>query len=211
MRIATIRAYLEILARFKKGIKLETIDLLRSGNKSSLVANKDLLIDGHFENLELIRQSQLFKSDFEIALKAPGANFLHFHSECEQSDQVQIGIHVRRGDFATWEGGMHLLPVGYYAKALDIATSGLNSYKIWIFTDEPESIQDVLELDSCAEVVSGSYKMTDSEELIALSLMNKIITSRSTFSQWASVFSKAEILFPEGSQSMPHWIEVKIT
>lgn len=208
-KIAFIRAYLEILSRLKPQNKPIIGDLLRKINDKSIYSNEDYLIDGHFENLEVPHLSQSFSADFDITLKKPGESFLSFQTEINQLTENQIGIHVRRGDFAIWEGGVHLLPLEYYSNAISRATSDLDSYKIWVFTDEPESIQDVLDLNSNAEVVSRRYAMTDSEELLALSMMNKIITSRSTFSQWASIFSTADVLFPEGSQSLSHWIEVK--
>jgi hypothetical protein len=182
--------------------------LSEDDERKNINEQKPLFMDSHYENLIFPILSRSTGAELTVNLRHETPRYLRFKEYLKQSSVTQIGVHVRRGDFVNWLGGSQLLPTTYYKNAIRQATSGIDEYKIWLFTDESDSVEDILNLDKNTEKFSTIFQLSDSEELIALSEMGKIIISRSTFSQWGALMSKGEVYFPSGSQRMNHWIEV---
>lgn len=101
-------------------------------------------------------------------------------------------IHLRRGDYAS-ERNFGMLDVSYYENAFSAfrASKVSSTCKaIWIFSDEIEYAQKVLELDPDLKhewfsEVGGSTSTT----LMAMSLGSSFIIANSTFSWWAAQLS----------------------
>lgn len=202
------RATYKIISKFVPSIEYSPSYLSEEDELKNINEQKPLFLDSHYENLIFPKLSRATGSELTVNLRFETPNYLRFKEYLKQSSVMQIGVHVRRGDFVNWLGGSQLLPTTYYKNAILQATSGIGEFKIWIFTDESDSVEDILKLDKNSEKFSSVFQLSDSEELIAFSEMDKVIISRSTFSQWGALMSKGEVYFPSGSQSMNHWIEV---
>lgn len=183
---------------------IDTAEIVDSIKHSRVVT-----VDGHYENMIYPKFSRETEFDFSIRMKKESENFAQFRKTLDSSTRTRIGVHVRKGDFKTWEGGVHLLPVSYYKKAIEAATHNITNYEIWVFTDEPGDIEEIRNLNPHALVLSEHFSLSDTEELVALSMMDQIVTSKSTFSQWSAILSKAIVYFPHNSQSMPSWVQIK--
>jgi hypothetical protein len=202
------RASYKITSKFIPGIEYSPRYLSEEDERKNINEQKPLFLDSHYENLIFPKLSRATGSELSVNLRYETPEYLRFKEYLKQSSVVQIGVHVRRGDFVNWLGGSQLLPTTYYKNAILQATTGIGEFKIWIFTDESDSVEDILKLDKNSEKFSSEFQLSDSEELIAFSEMDKVIISRSTFSQWGALMSNGEVYFPSGSQSMTHWIEV---
>lgn len=202
------RATYKITSKLIPNIAYSPRYLSEDDERKNIIEQKPLFLDSHYENLIFLKLSRATGSELTVNLRHETPRYLGFKEYLKQSSVIQIGVHVRRGDFVNWMGGSQLLPTTYYKNAILQATSGIGEFKIWIFTDESDSVEDILNLDKNSEKFSSVFQLSDSEELIALSEMDKVIISRSTFSQWSALISKGEVYFPSGSQSMNHWIEV---
>ncbi len=205
-----VRIFYKIIAKIKKNYSYIPRSISEIDEGENIKTNRPLVLDAHYENLVFPKIVSLMNSKILIEVAHETPNFLRFKEFLAKSSVIQIGVHVRKGDFATWQGGSHLLPTSYYENAIKKATLELNEYKIWIFTDESDSVEEILNLDINAAKFSSFFALTDSEELLAFSSMDKLIISKSTYSQWGAIISNGDVYFPSGSQSMEEWTEVAI-
>jgi hypothetical protein len=205
-----VRIFYKIFAKMKKNFSYFPRSTSEVDERENIKSERPLLLDAHYENLIFPKMVSLMSSKFSITLAHETPNFMRFKEFLAESPVIQIGVHVRKGDFVTWQSGSQLLPTSYYKNAIEKATLEIHEYKIWIFTDESDSVEEILNLDVNAAKFSSVFALSDSEELIALGSMNKLIISRSTYSQWGALISYGDVYFPSGSQSLEEWTEVAI-
>jgi Glycosyl transferase family 11 len=138
-------------------------------------------------NLKLVYESDLFR-ELRIELSK------------------SVAIHIRGGDFALYSASLGPLSPSYYLNALTIndeIKQAVVSEKIFIFSDDRErssKMKYLLEEKGLRAVeISFEYKLTPAEELLLLSEAKVLIMANSTFSFWASEFSKngTVIICPE--------------
>jgi hypothetical protein len=204
------RATYKVVAKLFPNFEYLPRNVLEVNEEKYFDFRTSLYLDSHYENLNFLELSRATGSELSISLRHTTPRFVSFQDFLEGSSVIQIGVHVRRGDFVNWQGGSHLLPLNYYRNAIEKATSGVGDYKLWIFTDASDSVEDILNLDQNSEKFSSVFELSDSEELLALSAMDKLIISRSTFSQWSAFISEGDVFSPKGSQRLKHWVEVPI-
>jgi hypothetical protein len=78
---------------------------------------------------------------------------------------------------------------------------------IWVFTDEPEAVFDFLPKNYSYQIISSSYKLSTSEELVLMSKCFVLLGSRSTFSFWAGYWNlnQRNIYYPGIVEGFPLW------
>jgi hypothetical protein len=107
----------------------------------------------------------------------------------ELSPGALIGIHVRRGDYATWQGGrFHYDITTYYAKMQQIASLISNCVFV-ICSNERVHFNNTDNL----KLVYANGSAT--EDLCALSNCDYILGPPSTFSGWAAFLGRRPIYF----------------
>ena len=148
-------------------------------------------------------QSQRRHADFEEELAA-------MTMEEVLSHQLQVVVHVRRGDVTPCKNSKRYLPNSYYLQVLDkylpAACMEENKCNVTIFS-EIESFESFevfqqrgyqVALDSPLEEIWESVVSAD-----------VVVISRSSFSQVPAMFNKKTVIAPtlRPDDKMPHWID----
>ncbi len=103
-----------------------------------------------------------------------------------------IALHIRRGDFLTAQNTsiFSMINIEYYLKSLKIVSQKVNINKIFIFTDDPKSIEEDVKRISekyVAEVVQGNSVF---EDLQMLTQFQNYVLGNSTFAWWGAKLSQ---------------------
>lgn len=97
------------------------------------------------------------------------------------SSQTLIGIHVRRGDYASFEGGKYYYPLSLYRSFIKfISCRSTVKLGFILVSDEPLSMADFAGLNV---FISSSSEIVD---MVLLSMCDGVIGPPSTFSYFAS-------------------------
>ena len=98
-------------------------------------------------------------------------------------------IHLRLGDYKN-EKGIGLLPRGYYDDAFKLLGKKTTSRNLWIFTEEPESVDQFVNPPSGFNVkVVGEIGLNPAETLELMRYGSAYVIANSTFSWWAAFLS----------------------
>lgn len=134
---------------------------------------------------ELIR---IFTPDQSLVLQAQEL-FNNIHEQA----QVIVGVHIRRGDYATWNNGRfyyeHSDYYNFMCKVKELYHN--QTVAFFISSNEPIDLSEFHEC-SCFHHSIGSSAVLD---LYSLSLCDKIIGPFSTFSRWASFIGEKPLCF----------------
>lgn len=105
-----------------------------------------------------------------------------------EADAV-VGIHIRRGDYAQWQGGKYLFGIEDYARLARRLEQREPSRRLAFVVCSNEPVHDAFEaVDRCRSEPRPA--MTD---LCALSLCDAIVGPPSTFSLWAAYVGGAKL------------------
>ncbi len=106
-----------------------------------------------------------------------------------QNDNLLFGVHIRQGDYKTFEKGRYLYsPADYNNQMLHILTLfPKKKIKFIICSNEKQNEKDFPELDV---YISNEHYVTD---MYLLSRCNYIIGPPSTFSMWASFYGNVPL------------------
>ena len=105
-----------------------------------------------------------------------------------------VSLHVRRGDYAGkafLADALGVLPLDYYRRALGMATGGLASPRIFVFSDDPDWAQANLRLEFPTTMVRHNGADSAHEDLRLMSLCRRHVIANSTLSWWGAWLSGA--------------------
>lgn len=103
-----------------------------------------------------------------------------------------VGVHIRRGDYKTWEGGKYYFEHEEYAKHMDSIVKLYNDKKICFAISTNEKYNpDVFKNFTICKL----NNTTAIHDLYTLSLCDRIIGPLSTFSRWASLYGSVPLCF----------------
>lgn len=115
-------------------------------------------------------------------------------SRYKQDGYFIIGVHIRRGDYKTFEGGKYYFELDEYKEQMQALCSVYHDRRVCFAISTNESIDlsvfDGLEL-------CKTYNTTAIHDLYMLSICDRIIGPLSTFSRWASFYGKVPLCFIE--------------
>jgi hypothetical protein len=139
-------------------------------------------------------QSEKYFSDIEgilrqeFALKNPRTVLFHQISE-KIAGTCSVSLHVRRGDMANNPETNRLhgtCSLDYYDRAIKYITERICKSHFFIFSDEPDWVQEKLKLNFPSTMVSCGDLLPDYEELHLMSRCQHHITANSSFSWWGA-------------------------
>ncbi len=113
---------------------------------------------------------------------------------------IRLGIHIRRGDYATWQGGAFYFDDSIYGEMIRRFRelhSG-KSIQVFIATNDPKTDLKLIKRISGTDCIYMSDG-NPGEDLFVLSECQFIMGPKSTFSLVASFYNDASL----------HWIESK--
>lgn len=112
------------------------------------------------------------------------------YSKARQKSDLIVGVHVRHGDYATWEGGIYYYPWDKYAQFMQQIESLFCDKKISFYISSIETIpQEITDRFNIIE----SHKKSVATDLYGLQNADLIIGPPSTFSQWASLMGNVPL------------------
>lgn len=103
------------------------------------------------------------------------------------STTQSVCIHIRRGDYVEnpHTNQVHgILPVEYYAKAIQMIRDSLNSPSFFIFSDDPKWLREQA-IFKGMNIISNT-KNKDWEEMYLMSQCSHHIIANSSFSWWGA-------------------------
>lgn len=106
-----------------------------------------------------------------------------------------IGVHIRLGDYKTWENGNYYYSLDVYFKYMHTIISIFENKKILFFISSNERINYV---DNLVEFIQFENK-NDIFDLYGLSKCDYIFGPLSTFSRWASFIGNVPLHFIENT------------
>ena len=105
-----------------------------------------------------------------------------------------IGIHIRRGDYRTFEGGKYYLEFSEYRDLMFSLNNLYKEKKIAFFISTNEKYDPALFADL---TICQMHNTSAAQDLYTLSLCDRIIGPLSTFSRWASWYGNVPLAFFE--------------
>lgn len=134
---------------------------------------------------------QIFRPKEEIMNKAEGLVI-----EMKQSADIVIGVHIRRGDYASWNNGRFYYELEEYHQFMLRVQALYHNKKVAFFISSNEDFQlDLFEGCECRRF--GKEPSGAILDLYTLSLCDRIIGPFSSYSRWASFIGEVPLCFLE--------------
>lgn len=122
---------------------------------------------------------------FETKLKA------FFNETFEDKNEVIIGIHIRHGDYKTFENGKYYYSITQYEKILDKLTNLFEHQKVhFLICSNAKNIQQQITHKSHKLSFAPNHELLD---LYSLAKCNYIVGPPSTYSIWASFYGNTPL------------------
>lgn len=105
--------------------------------------------------------------------------------EIRNSTMDTVSVHFRRGDYLT---SSFIAPVSmdYYAEAIELVTAKLSNPFFYIFTDEPEWVQNNFILKYPFEIIIGNTGNNAYIDILLMCKCKSHIMANSSFSWWGA-------------------------
>lgn len=149
-----------------------------------------LYLDGYWQSENYFKSiRKIILRDF--ALKKESNNFLKLKRLVANVNSVSI--HVRRGDYvkrAVTRKYHGVLNLDYYRRAMELIVKRVKKPHFFVFSDDPLWVKENFKIGQAMIYVSGSSKLTNSEELILMSFCKHNIIANSSFSWWGAWLNK---------------------
>lgn len=134
---------------------------------------------------------KIFRPKDEIMQKAEG-----LIADMKQSADIIVGVHIRRGDYATWNDGRFFYSLEEYHQFMLRVQQLYKDKRVSFFISSNEDFSlDLFEGCICqrfGKELSGAIL-----DLYTLSLCDRIIGPFSSYSRWASFIGEAPLCFLE--------------
>lgn len=159
-------------------------------NITSILSKKCCYLDSYWQGEKYFKDvKNLIYKDFR--LKDKSKNFIKASKLISGTNSVSI--HFRRGDYAEkiktkkYHG---LVGLDYFVKAINIINGKIANPHFYIFSDDPNWVKKNLNIGKPVTYISGSFKLTNAEELVLMSNCKNNIISNSSFSWWGAWLNK---------------------
>jgi hypothetical protein len=117
-------------------------------------------------------------------------------SEMKQSADIVVGVHIRRGDYATWNGGRFFYELEDYHQFMCRIQQLYSDKRIVFFISSNEEFSlDIFTGCNCQRF--GKEPSGAILDLYTLSLCDRIIGPISSYSRWASFIGEVPLCFLE--------------
>jgi len=123
-----------------------------------------------------------------------GENATEALDRVRQQADVVVGVHIRRGDYETWKGGMHFYSLEEYGRKMQEMNDLLAEpgRKVRFLVCSNESIPPDVWRPYQVDVDPGPGHMI--EDLYALSKCDWLIGPPSTYTTWASFYGQTPLI-----------------
>lgn len=147
--------------------------------------------DTRFLQQTLPQLKHIFRPKDEIMSKAKG-----LISEINNEADVVVGVHIRRGDYATWNDGQFFYSLEEYHQFMLRVQQLYKDKNVSFFISSNEDFSlDIFEGCKCQRF--GKEPSGAILDLYTLSLCDRIIGPFSSYSRWASFIGEVPLCFLE--------------
>jgi hypothetical protein len=181
-----------------------------------LVQTPPITIAGYFQTRDYFLKCTS-RETVSLNLRKPTDWFLRMEKEVSQ--EKILAIHVRRGDYLPLKESFGLLSDQYYTAALERAKQDFNYEKIWVFSDDLDTAQQLLYGINDLSFIEPPVFSNPVESLVLMSKCRSFIISNSTFAWWAAILNSSnQVIYPNPwfrnsnySQDLcvPEWIPLE--
>jgi hypothetical protein len=117
-------------------------------------------------------------------------------AELRQKSDMVVGVHIRRGDYATWNDGRFFFSLEEYHQLMVRVAQLYSDRRVAFFISSNEAFSpDIFEGCHCRRF--GSEPSGAVLDLYTLSLCDRIIGPFSSYSRWASFIGEVPLCFLE--------------
>jgi len=147
-------------------------------------------------NVQYIPQAKseiikIFTPKESIVLKAN-----ELFSKIRTNADIIIGVHIRRGDYKTWNNGLFYYSISQYHEFMLRLQHLYSDKKVVFFISSNEILSDS-QFEGCQCFYYRKGETSAILDLYSLSLCDRIIGPFSTFSRWASFYGEKPLCFLE--------------
>jgi len=127
---------------------------------------------------------------------------------CHQKGDIIIGVHIRRGDYRTYNGGKYFLDDATYLNRMKAVANNFSvSGKKCVFLICSNEKLDLANFSDIKFVLGDGHLITD---LYSLSQVDYLIGPPSTFTAWSSFYGKVPLLAINNQKSKISLTDFKI-
>lgn len=181
------RIGIEQLLTFTLKTKLKTTIADNTGYCDDIRVGKDEPFIGYSQSFHYAEELKKPENLAKIKLKTISKEAEKLISSSR--NLKPIIMHVRLGDYVS-EPNFGLLSSSYFLEALNLPVIKEHNRQIWIFSNDPESAQDLLKLtDEARYLLINDEGLTSSEVLEVMRNGSAYILSNSTFGWWGAFLS----------------------
>lgn len=166
-------------------------------------------IEGVFQSEQYFKKFEKeIRSDFTLKTQAKGKN-LELLNSIEAVNSVSL--HVRRGDYINNPEtlkGHGVCGLDYYAKAIQLIANSVKQPHFFLFSDEPEWVQQNLKIEYPFEVVNHNLGNKSFEDMRLMSNCKHHIIANSSFSWWGAWLNQntnKQVVAPKQWFQNPNW------
>lgn len=147
--------------------------------------------DTHYLAPTMPQLQQVFRPKDEIMQKAEA-----MISDLRQQCDIVVGVHIRRGDYATWNDGKFFYELEEYHQFMHRIQQCYSNQKVGFFISSNEDFSvDIFEGCTCKRF--GKEPSGAILDLYTLSICDNIIGPFSSYSRWASFIGEVPLCFLE--------------
>ncbi|MDL5051364.1 alpha-1,2-fucosyltransferase [Oscillatoria amoena NRMC-F 0135] len=153
----------------------------------------DTYIEGCFQSEKYFKQYEnTIRKELSFKTKATGKN-------AELLEKIKsvnaVSLHVRRGDYVSNSETLKVHGVcglDYYERAVKHIESVIDNPHFFLFSDEPEWVQQNLTLNHPYEIINHNKGENSFEDMRLMSACNHHIIANSSFSWWGAWLNPSE-------------------
>lgn len=155
---------------------------------NNLNVNKKYFFLGFWQNPKYFKGYEVeIKKQF--VLKDKSFYDTDIASEISNSTFDTVSVHIRRGDYLM-SGFIEPTGIYYYKKAIGEILVKLKKPYFYIFTDDPQWVQDEFKFDIPFTLITGNIGSDSYKDIILMSLCKHNIMANSSFSWWGAWLNK---------------------
>lgn len=177
--------------------------------------SNNLYLDGYWQSylyFDKYREEIINKFTPNVDLNSKCPNLLK-----EIENKNSVAIHIRRGDYVTFNGGK-CLDIEYYNNAIKQLHNRENSLiEFYVFTDDIDFCKQNFSNVKNIKFIGEEAELTDLEEFALMSKCKNFIIANSSFSWWAAYLASnrdKKVIAPvvdmwKEEFYLPEWIKIK--
>lgn len=147
----------------------------------------DIYLEGFWQSFRYILPGIEDQLRLHLTLKYPQRHAVKL-LEQQIKASLAVAVHVRRGDYVSntnYSQRHGFTGLDYYKNALSWLKRSLSDFKVYIFTDDPEWVQQSWLMSENSILISGKG-LHDFEELYLMSQCDHQVIANSTLSWWGA-------------------------